>query len=154
MPPAKSPCHPSLLSRPPKLLPLSPAASGQTLPTGTSHGYHIHCIQQMLKEHPLCARCHGKRRGCQGPSSRSQQREGIQRAGGPHERPHAEALSGPFSLSLSLTSAPRGWGRHDGWPQSLSRFESPSGRALRRPVIVAVFLTSFSFLSRPCLFPS
>ena len=111
VPPAKPSCHHSRLSRPTKLPPPSPAAPGETLPTGTSHGHHIRCIQQMLKEHLLRARCQCKRRSCQGPSRRSEQREGIgRRAGGPYQKPHKAAPSGPFSLSLSLTSAPRGCG--------------------------------------------
>lgn len=47
--------HSSLLSMPMKLPSPSPSCCGQTLPTGGSHQYHIHGVQQILKENLLCA---------------------------------------------------------------------------------------------------
>ena len=142
-------CHPT---------PRPPLYPRQTLPTGASHRYHIHCIQQILKEHLLCAPGATIRGGsCQDPSRCSQQRKGIQREGGPS---HWSARRGsPFRPSLSSTVSPRGRGQQAGGGadrlgghRAWATFESPPSSV--EAVIVAVFLTSFSFLSLPLPLPS
>lgn len=94
---------------------------------------------------------------CQDPSRCSQQRKGIQREGGPS---HWSARRGsPFRPSLSSTFSPRGRGQQAGGGadrlgghRAWATFESPPGSV--EAVIVAVFLTSFSFLSLPLPLPS
>lgn len=51
----------TLLSMPMKLPPPHPQLPWQALPAGAIHQYHIHCVQQILKENLLCARCPGEK---------------------------------------------------------------------------------------------
>lgn len=67
--------HSSLLSMPVELPSPGPSCCGQTRPTGASHQYHIHGVQQILKEHLLCAcRVPWRERGsCHSQSSKGSQ---------------------------------------------------------------------------------